>query len=96
MLEKEYEKIGKAIEETERLEKLAREAEEKAKREERSRKREEAKQQRARERAAQAISVVERNQMFSQFVSISKIISSMASRGNCCRDGEAIFLPPIV
>ena len=63
-LEKEYEKIGKAIEETERLEKLAREAEEKAKREERSRKREEAKQQRARERAAQAISVVERNQMF--------------------------------
>eukprot|EP00943_MAST-04B_sp_MAST-4B-sp1_P000443 g443.t1 len=63
-LENEYSKIGKAIEESERLEKLAKEAEEKARKEERTRKREEAKQQRARERAAQAITVVERNQMF--------------------------------
>ena len=90
-LENEYHKIGKAIEESERLEKLAREAEEKAKKEERSRKREEAKQQRARERAAQAISVVERNQMFDTGNSpLSSPISTGAKKLGAATDDQTL------
>jgi hypothetical protein len=60
--EAEYDKMGKAQAEQERLDKLARNSEEKARREERNRQREEAKAERAREREAQAISVAQRNQ----------------------------------